>query len=126
MDFLDWCGLVLKKLIEAGRTPHLDEIRLAQLLYGEEFRTDGGFHQSTHRRGMLDAVKELVNLGFVEERQGRFWTVTPEGREFDADPAPVIRQIRAVRLGPDEKRILRVVNALSPQGGSDPPHAWLE
>ena len=32
MDFLDWCGLVLKKLIEAGRDPHIDEIRLAQLL----------------------------------------------------------------------------------------------
>jgi class 3 adenylate cyclase len=126
MDFLDWCGLVLKKLIEAGRDPHIDELRLAQLLYGEEFRTAGGFHHSTHRRGLLDAVQELVNLGLVEERTGRFWTVMPEGREFDANPAPLLRQIRSVTLEPDEKRILRVVNALSPQAGSDPPHAWLE
>jgi len=126
MDFLDWCGWVLKKLIEAGRVPHLDEIRLAQLLYGEEFRTSGNFHHSTQRHGMLDAIKELVNLGLVDERRGPFWTVTPEGREFDANPAPLLRQIRAVALVPDEKRILRVVNALSPQAGSDPPHAWLE
>lgn len=126
MDFLDWCSLVLKKLIEAGRPSHLDEIRLAQLLYGEEFRTAGGFHHSTHRRGMLDAVQELVNLGLVEERTGRFWTVTPEGREFDANPASLLREIRSVALEPDEKRIMRVVNTLSPQAGSDPPHAWLE
>jgi class 3 adenylate cyclase len=126
MDFLDWCSLVLKKLIEAGRSPHLDEIRLAQLLYGEEFRATSGFHHSTHRHGMFDAVKELVNLGLVEERRGPFWTVMPEGREFDANPAPLLRQIRAVALEPDEKRILLVVNALSPQAGLDPPHAWLE
>lgn len=126
MDFLEWCSLVLKKLIEAGRNPHLDEIRLAQLLYGEEFRTTGDFHHSTPRRAMLDAVAELVNLGLVEERSRRFWTVTPEGRQFADNPAPLRRQTRAAQLSPDEKRILRVVNSLSPQVGLDPPHVWLE
>ena len=126
MDFLEWCRLVLKKLIEAGRNPHLDEIRLARLLYGEEFRTTGDFHHSTHRRGMLDAIKELVNLGLVDQRDGMFWTVTPEGREFAENPAPMLRQMRAVALEPDEKRILGVVNGLSPQVGLNPPHAWLE
>src|SRR5688500_1734815 len=98
MDFLDWCSFVLKKLIEAGRNPHLDEIRLAQLLYSEEFRTTGDFHHSTHRRGMFDAVKELVNLGLVDQRNGMFWTVTPEGRQFADNPAPVLRQMSAVAL----------------------------
>lgn len=126
MDFIDWCNHVLEKLIEAGKDPHIDEIRLAQLLYGEEFRTAEGFHQSTHRRGMLDAVKELVNLGLIKERSGRFWTVKPEGRQFVANPSSLLQQIRATALEPDEERILHVVNALSPQGGSDPPHAWLE
>ena len=126
MDFIDWCSQVLEKLIEAGKDPHIDEIRLAQLLYGEEFRTAEGFHQSTQRRGMLDAVKELINLGLVEERSGRFWTVMPEGRQFVANPSSLLQQIRAIALEPDEERILRVVNALSPQVGSDPPHAWLE
>jgi hypothetical protein len=126
MDFLEWCSLVLKKLIEAGRNPHLDEIRLAQLLYGEEFRTTGDFHHSTQRRAMLDAVAELVNLGLVEERSRRFWTVTPEGRQFADNPAPLLRQMRAAQLSPDEKRILRVVNSLSPQVGLDPPHLWLK
>jgi class 3 adenylate cyclase len=126
MDFLEWCNLVLKKLIEAGRNPHLDEIRLAQLLYGEEFRTIGDFHHSTHRHGMLDAVKELVTLRLVDERDGMFWTVMPEGRQFADNPAPLLRHMRTLALEPDEKRILHVVNALSPQVGSDPPHAWLE
>jgi hypothetical protein len=46
-DFVDWCGTVLNKLIEEGRNPHLDEIRLAQILYGEETRTSPGFWEST-------------------------------------------------------------------------------
>lgn len=126
MDFIDWCSLVLEKLIAAGRDPHIDEIRLAQLLYGEEFRTAHGFHHSTHRHGMLDAVKELVELGLVEERDGPFWTVRPEGRQFAANHELLWQQIRHVVLEPDEERILRVVNELGPQSGSDPAHAWLE
>lgn len=126
MDFVDWCGHVLKKLIEAGRDPHINEIKLAQLLYGEEFRTAGDFHNSTHRHGMLDAVNELRNLGLLEERSGSFWTVTPEGRAFDADPTPLWQGLCSVTLEPDEERILKVINALGSKVGSDPPHAWLE
>ena len=75
---------------------------------------------------MLDAVEELKNLGLLEERQGSFWTVTPEGRAFAADPIPLWRQLCSVTLEPDEQRILKVVNALGAKVGSDPPHAWLE
>lgn len=126
MDFVDWCGHVLRKLIEVGRDPHIDEIRLAQILYGEEFRTAGDFHHSTHRRGMLDAVNELGKLGLIEGRSSSFWTVMPEGRAFDDDPAPFWQHICSVKLEPDEQRILKVVNALGAKVGSNPPHAWLE
>lgn len=126
MDFVDWCGHVLKKLIEAGRDPHIDEIRLAQILYGEEFRTEGDFHHSSYRRGMLDAVEELSNLGLLDERDRSFWTVTPEGRAFAVDPTPLWQRLCSVTLEPDEQRILKVVNALGSKIGSDPQHSWLE
>jgi hypothetical protein len=125
MDFIDWCGFVMNKLIEAGREPHLDEIRLAQIVYGEEFRMNPGFWESTHRKAMLDAMNEMVSLGLIEE-DGRFWTVTVDGRAFARDPLPLWQEICATELEPDEERILRVVNQFSPKVGLDPDHAWLE
>jgi hypothetical protein len=125
MDFIDWCGFVLNKLIKAGREPHLDEIRLAQILYSEEFRMSPGFWESTHRKAMFDAMNELASLGLVEEDRG-FWTVTVDGRAFARDPLPLWQEICTAELEPDEERILQVVNRLSPKEGSDPDHAWLE
>jgi hypothetical protein len=125
MDFIDWCSLVLNRLIEAGREPHLDEIRLAQILYGEDFRMSPGFWESTHRKAMFDAMNELGTLNLVEEDR-RFWTVTVDGRSFARDPLPLWQEICATELEPDEERILRVVNRLSPKVGSGPDHAWLE
>jgi hypothetical protein len=125
MDFVDWCGLVLNKLIEEGRNPHLDEIRLAQILFGEETRTKTGFWESNLRTGMLDAINELAKLGLVEI-DGNFFRLTVEGRAFMKDPTTLWQQICETELEPDEERILRVVNQESAKTEADPPHAWLE
>jgi Putative DNA-binding domain len=125
MDFVDWCGVVLDKLIEEGRNPHIDEIRLAQILYGEETRTRGDFWHSSLRAGMLDAAKELAKVGLVE-LDGNFFKVTVEGRAFAKNPIPLWQQICETALEPEEERILRVVNQESAKVGSDPPHAWLQ
>jgi hypothetical protein len=125
MDFVDWCSFVLTKLIEEGRNPHIDEIRLAQILYGEETRTKGGFWDSSLRRGMLDAVEELSKVGLVNV-DGNFFKVTVDGRAFAKDPIPLWRAICEMELEPEEERILRVVNQESARVATDPPHAWLE
>jgi hypothetical protein len=125
MDFVDWCGFVLKKLIEEGRNPHLDEIRLAQILFGEETRTKTGFWESNLRTGMLDAINELAKLGLVEI-DGNFFRVTVDGRAFVKDPTLLWQRICEAGLESDEERILRVVNQESVKTESDPPHSWLE
>lgn len=125
MDFVDWCGFVLNKLIEAGRDPHLDEIVFAQILYGEDVRTGDDFWESTLRGGMLDAVAELERLGLVEDDRG-VWTVTVDGRAYAKGMTPLWQEICSTVLEPNEERILKVVNRLSPKTGSDLDHAWLE
>jgi hypothetical protein len=125
MDFVDWCGHVLNKLIEEGRNPHIDEIRLAQILYGEETRTKSEFWDSSLRSGMWDAVKELAKVGLVEI-DGNFFKVTVDGRTFAKNPIPLWQDICETELEPEEERILRVVNQESAKVGSDPPHAWLK
>jgi hypothetical protein len=125
MDFVDWCGFVLQKLIEEGRNPHLDEIRLAQILFGEDRRTSGGFWESSLRGGMLDAINALASVDLVEI-DGRFFKVAVDGRAFVKDPTVLWEEICNADLEPDEERILRVVNQASAKVGSDPEHAWLE
>lgn len=125
MDYVDWCGAVLNKLIEEGRNPHLDEIRLAQILYGEETRTSPGFWESTLRRAMLDAIKALATVDLVEI-DGNFFKVAVAGRAFAKDPTALWQEICEIELEPDEERILRVVNQQSANVASDPEHAWLE
>jgi len=125
MDFVDWCSFVLNNLIEEGPNPHIDQMRLAQIVYGEEIRTKGGFRDSSLRRGLLDAVEGLAMIGLVDA-DGTFFKVTVEGRAFAKDPIPVWQAICGTELEPEEERILRVVNQESAQIASDPPHAWLE
>ena len=125
MDFVDWCSFVLNKLIEEGRNPHIDRMRLAQIVYGDEIRTKGGFRESSLRRGMLDAVEELAKIGLVDA-DGTFFKVTVDGRAFAKDPIPVWQAICETELEPEEERILRVVNRESARLAAEPTHAWLE
>src|SRR5882672_11198488 len=118
MDFVSWCDAVLKKLIEEGRNPHLDEIRLAQIVFGEERRVSDGFWDSTLRRAMLDAVEALAAAGLVDV-DGNFFKVTVEGRAFAKDPTSLWEQICQIELESDEERILRVVNRVSSKIGTD-------
>jgi hypothetical protein len=132
MDFVDWCSLILTKTIDVVRTSSearnhgVGEIRLSRALYGDELRTGSAFHGSKYRTGMLDAVRELVREGLLEERSNRYWMPTPEGRAVDQDSTLLWKEICAVSLEPEEELILRLVNQLSPQVGFDPVHAWLE
>ena len=125
MDFISWCDVVLAKIIEEGRNPHLDEIRLAQILFGEERRVSGGFWDSTLRRAMLDAVEALASVGLVDIDKN-FFKVTVDGRAFAKDPTPLWDLICQIELEADEERILQVVNRNSAKTDTDPDHAWLE
>ncbi len=132
MDFIEWCGKVLQSLIDTAHSSAQDrlmgvnEIRLSQVLFGEERRVTQGFWESTYRHGMLTALDELEANGLVEKRdQSRFYLPTALGREVSIDPTPLWKQVcQSIKPTEEQEQLLRAVNLLSPK--SDEEHAWLE
>lgn len=122
----------MQSLIDAAHSSAQDrlmgvnEIRLSQVLFGEERRVTQGFWESTYRHGMLTALDELEANGLVEKRdQSRFYLPTALGREVSIDPTPLWKQVcQSIKPTEEQEQLLRAVNLLSPK--SDEEHAWLE
>lgn len=72
MDFIDWCNVVLVGVSKALQaTPSLrvhgvSERHLEQALFERAVLSDETFSQSTHQRGMRQAIEELVKVGLLE------------------------------------------------------------
>jgi len=133
VDFVDWCGLVLSKLIEATdaspetRSIGIDQYYLSRTLFGYEFTNRPEFQTSTYLSGMFDALGELEKVNLIESRSSSsLWKVTRLGRELiqDKDMTPLWQSICQERLGPEEEQLLKTVNRLSAHTEQD--HAWLE
>lgn len=131
MDFIDWCGVVLDGVSKALQaTPSLrvhgvSERHLEQALFGRAVLGDETFSQSTHRRGMRQAIEELVKVGLLETaRLDRCWLPSRDSRWFTTDPTPLWSSICDESLNEEEAQLVRVVNRLSVQG--DGQHSWLE
>ncbi len=131
MDFTDWCGFILTKLIEASNTSPesrsigVDQYYLARFIFGQEFTNRPEFQASTQQMGMFDALRELEKVNLIESPHS-LWKATRQGRELiqDQDMTPLWQTICQERLGPEEEQLLKVVNKLSSQPASD--HAWLK
>lgn len=131
MDFVDWCGHVLRTVIEKSKASAqqrllgINEVWVAEALFGEDKRTRQGFWESTQRHGMLDAVKELEVNGLLQDRGHKFYLPTAEGREVAKNPKPLWEGIcHSTELEQELSQLLSAVNALSPKSADD--HAWLE
>lgn len=131
MDFVDWCGRVLKKIIELSVSPEalgygfLTDSMLGEALFGEEAAS--GFIGSTLRSRLHTAIDELGRSGLiVKKRLGQMYKieVTQIGRARSADLLPLWKEIFAVTLSPDAEQLLRLVNGLSQKLEQD--YVWLD
>lgn len=128
MDFVDWCGLVLIKLIEARNTNTsldtrnfgVDEQLLAQTIFGDEFVSQTNFRETAQFRGLQKAISELENNFFIEKYQSlRWWKATNDGRRLAKDITPLWQSICQEELEAEQEQLLRLINQLSPSHGED-------
>ncbi len=130
MDFVEWCGLVFDRLIEAMQTTPstrsigVDQYYLARTIFGAEYTSQPEFQASTQRSSMFDAIRELEKVYLIESSSS-LWKATKFGRELSRDKnwTPLWGGICQERLEPDEEQLLKVVNQLSPRTAAD--HVWL-
>jgi hypothetical protein len=136
VDFVDWCGLVLKTCSKLGqtsstaRTIGVEEFQLGQALCEDlgipSFRGEPEYGKSTYYRGMLDAVQNLLDAQLLEkhERASYLWKVTKSGRDYIKDQQPLWMRICQEQLEPEHQQMLQAVNRLSPRSLAD--HAVIE
>ena len=132
MDFVAWCDLVLRKVIEAASTSSsvrsigVDEYQLARTIFGQ-FAMQPGFHGSKQHEGMHDALRSLQQVFLIESSEsGSLWKATKLGRDLasENDMTPLWQGICQEKLGREHQQLLRAVNKLSPHDAGD--HMWLE
>jgi len=130
MDFIEWCDLVLARLIEVAAADAnarslgaSAEQQLAPAIFGDEQLAKPEFWESKRRLGMYDALEQLTTLGLVEDHHGRF-RPTKLGEELASDMTPLWQVLCDVTHKDDQEQVLRTVNRLSPHEADD--HAWVE
>lgn len=127
MDFVEWCDVVLVKLIEASRSSQtsrdigIDERTLASHLFEKDTLNQPGFLESTCFRGLSNALSRLQQQGLVEKNF--YWKVTRAGRGHATDPIPLWEAICQESLDDESRQVLEAINFLSVQSASD--HACL-
>ncbi len=128
MNFIEWCDLILIKLIELSqkdstvRSIGVNHWQFTEfMLEGEPtiLKEDNG---STFHNAIVDAVTNLQDLGLVE--QDSQWKVTRTGRTLATDMLPLWWNICQEKLEPEHQQLLHVVNRLSPH--SEDGYAWVE
>ena len=131
MDFVDWCGILLGKLVELGRTSApvrtsgTTDIHLASALFGEQLVTGLTYHGSSQRMAVFTALLALEATGLVARRgSGMMWQATALGRSCAADASSLWESICLMPVEQDAQSLLSVVNRLSSRASDD--HAWLE
>ncbi len=128
MDFVAWCDLVLRKVIEASRraSTHrsigVQERDVARILFSPEIVDQPGFYQSPQRTAMMSALSQLQHMDLVERSFG--WKVTRAGRDVAIDTLPLWSEICKEQLDQEQQQLLKVINRLSPHTADG--YTWLE
>lgn len=132
MDFVEWCSVVLDKLIEVSQTPEAMQARgvtcvpLAKAVFGQTFESERECMDSPRGHKMLRAVQALRGVGLVESLghpHAVFVSVSRQGRQLASDLTPLWESICSQRLESQEEGVLRCVNRLC-HHVDDPP--WLD
>jgi hypothetical protein len=125
MDFIDWCNLTLRKLIDVSQTSPsaqvygVDESTLIKAIFGAE-------EVSGQYQAIFDAMRELRKNGLVSTvGDNTQWIVTEAGRQHAKDRRRFWRDVCRVDLTfPEEGRLLELINRLSQH--EDANCAWLD
>src|SRR5436190_20780818 len=86
MDFVEWCDLVLRKMIEANsasadaRSRNVHEQQIGQALFGQ-FAMQPEFYGSKQREGMYHALRSLQQISLLEISQPSSWKLTKDARD---------------------------------------------
>ena len=127
MDFVEWCDVVLIKLIEVSRKSQtsrgigIDERFLASHVFDVDILNQPSFQESTYFRAMSNALSRLQQQGLVE--RSPYWKVTRGGRAHADDTIPLWEAICQEPLEDESRQVLQAINFLSVYTTSD--HAWL-
>ncbi len=128
MDFVAWCDLVLRKVIEASRKATtqrsigVQETDIARLLFSQKVVDPPEFSQSLEHKALINALSQLQKLDLVEKNP--FWKVTRSGRDIATDTLPLWYTICQEKLDEEQQQLLKVINRLSPHATEG--FAWLE
>jgi hypothetical protein len=129
MDFINWCTLVLNRLIEANQNDpnawfvgiSIDDV--CRHFFNCSIYTLG---DDPKRKALNDATRELLQLGFLlpKDKHGAHLSVTQQGIEATDDLIPTWEYICSKKLSPEQQEFLKVINSLSENIETD--FAWLE
>jgi hypothetical protein len=126
MDFIDWSGVVLHKLIEAGQADeHIRQFGMrvwewAQRLFSTEQMQQPDFHGSPAHRGFLDAVDALEQIGLVQSSTGgSLYKVTMLGQARAKDMNLLWMEVCTIDLDTQQRELLQFVNRTAMLIGSN-------
>ncbi|MFN8678789.1 MAG: ATP-binding protein [Thermomicrobiales bacterium] len=134
MDYVTFCTVVLRKLVEA--TTHSSEYRaygipswdLGKVVFGDTVADQPGFRSSTRHVAAMGAISTLQSLGLIEQPErlatNDFFKVSAQGRLLANDMTPLWSGICNQPLDLDQAGLVRILNTLGTREFED--HGLLE
>lgn len=126
IDFVDWCGVVLDRLIEAAKSSPdfrlggFNEYEVEEVVFNEAIRNTEDYWGSPRRMGLYDALEALKKEGLIESG----YKIAAAGYDYVNDKTAVWENICRLNVRQELRPLLELVNHLSPH--HDDHAAWLE
>ncbi len=136
MDYVDWAGVVLDKLIEAhtssvqARSGGVTNSLLAEAVFGSEITNQPEFLNSDRHIALQQAIQQLAEIGLLVNPPPtpdiRLKGLRPSklAQDLNGDLTSLWEDICSINLKPDQEQFLRVVNQISVRCEAD--YALLE
>lgn len=125
MDFIDWCHHILGILEKEKFNQYLSDYEIEKVIFSEDITQQPDFHESNSRMGMFDTLDLLQSAELVEKMDWN-WRISVLGRSVLKNPTEYWSEICQQEIEPEEEKLLRLVNSLSPQISNEPFYGWLK
>lgn len=132
MDFVDWFGVVLNKLIETYRNYEhswhagLRIDMLAKALLPSSIADISFLSATTHGKALIIAIYEMKSLGLIhyKDKMGQVYEIPLSTHDLAVDLIPLWESTCNTKLTTQEEALLKAINRHSENVAVD--HAWLE